>query len=108
MASVFSRRFISVQGLNGHSGAVTVPAGHTYVIKQLTAFSNPVLGPWAADFHSLSTGETRFSAGGPDGARLWIGFYGALVFEAGESFEWESFVTPPDGVDVYAGGYDLT
>jgi len=104
---LYSVRFIAVQGLNGDSYDVTVPVGHVYVVKQLTAYSNPTLGPWAANFHCVTTGETRFSAGGPDGAREWEGFYGALVFEEGETFRWTSYVTPTDGVDVYAGGYDL-
>jgi hypothetical protein len=84
-----------------------VPPGHRYVIKQLTAYANPLLGPWSADFRSVSSGETRWAAGGADGQAAWFGFYGSLVFLQGEQFQFHVFVTPTDSVDVYAGGYDF-
>lgn len=108
MSSVFSRRFIAVQGLTGASSVVVVPAGHTYVIKQLTAFGDTAVGGWSADFRCTTSGETRFSAGSNLGAKAWFGLYGALVFEEGDGFQWQAFVQPLDSIDVYAGGYDLT
>lgn len=84
-----------------------MPAGHTYVVKQLTMYANPLLATARGHFRSVSSGATLFSAGTQAGTPGWFGFYGALVFEPGESFQWTADVTVGDAIDVYAGGYDL-
>jgi hypothetical protein len=104
---LYSAPFIRIAGLAGAGTIHTVPVGHTYVIKQLTAYSNPTLGRWTVHFRSVTTGETRWSAGGQIGAEAWFGFFGSLVFLDGEEFQFTAGVTPGDGVDVYAGGYDF-
>jgi hypothetical protein len=104
---VYSTQFISYQGLNGVGPTVYVPVGHTYVVKQLTWYSNPLLGPTRGYFRDLGSGAALFSAGTPDGQPAWYGFYGALVFEEGASFRWETSALLTDGVDVSASGYDL-
>lgn len=104
---LFSTRFIAHQGLSSSSETITVPQGHVYVVKQLTFYSNPLLGPARADFRDVGSGATLFAAGTNAGTPGWFGFYGALTFLAGEAFQWEAHVQPTDAVDVYAGGYDL-
>jgi hypothetical protein len=107
MASVFSKPFIVAQGVSGVTSTVTVPAGHTYVVKQLTCYSNP-LSPLTAFFESTTMGTPAiFFAGFPGAAAAWFGFYGAIAFEEGQSFRWAVNAGIGDGADVYAGGYDL-
>lgn len=107
-APIFSRHWIVYQGLNGIGPTVTVPTGRTYIVKQLTFYSNPALGVSRGFFRDLDSGATLFAAAANTGTPSWFGFYGALVFEAGRSFRWETTATLTDGVDVYAGGYDLS
>lgn len=98
--------------MNGASSTVEVPQGHTYVVKQLTFYSNPTLETVRGYFRDLQTGATLFSCAAPvtldAGAQpAWFGFYGALVFHEGYTFRWEVHAGLTDGADVYAGGYDL-
>lgn len=105
---VYSTRFLVVQGLNGVTATITVPTGHTYVVKQLTFYANPTLVTVRAFFRDLVSGATLFSAGTPAGTPAWYGFYGAIVFPAGATFRWEASGGPVDGADLSASGYDLT
>jgi hypothetical protein len=77
------------------------------VVKQLTLYTNPLFGPARGYFRDLASGATLFSAGTTGADPGWFGFYGAIVFGAGSSFRWEASVNATDGIDVYAGGYDL-
>jgi len=104
---LFSRRFIAVQGLQSSTTPVVVPEGHTYVIKQLTTYASPLFAPARSDFRDIDSGATLFATGVSQNAPGWQGFYGALVFEAGQSFQWQAHVEATDAIDVYAGGYDL-
>lgn len=106
--NVYSRRFIALQGLAGTSSSVKVPDGEVWVIKQLTAYMNPLLAVSRAFFQDDDSGAALWSAGTTAQNPGWFGFYGALVFEPGEGFHWHADVTFPDAVDVYAGGYTLT
>lgn len=105
--AIYSQRFIAQQALTAGSAIVTVPAGMVYVVKQLTVYGNTLLS-WHANFRCVNSGETRFSFGDSGGRGAWGGFYGALVFESGEQFQWQAVVQVGDSVDVYAGGYVLT
>jgi len=105
---VFSRQFISVQGLQGNSPTIVVPPDHVYVVKQLTMYTNPLLAPARGFFRDLGSGAALFSAGTTGANPGWFGFYGALVFEPGMSFRWEANITLTDAIDVSASGYDLT
>lgn len=104
---IYSYGWIYQQGLNGSSATITVPENHTYVVKQLTFYTNPLLEPCRGYFRDLLSGATLFSAGTNQENPGWFGFYGALVFHAGSSFRWEVHAGLTDGADVYAGGYDL-
>jgi len=104
---IYSAGWIYQQGLNGASSTITVPQNHTYIIKQLTWYSNPSLGAARGFFRDLLTGATLFSCGTQAGTPGWFGFYGAIVLAEGSSFRWEVSATLTDGADVYAGGYDL-
>jgi len=105
--AIFSAGWIYQQGLQGSSSTITVPDNHLYIVKQLTMYANPFLAPARGFFRDLATGATLFSAGTQTGTPGWFGFYGALVFGAGSQFRWEADVVGTDGIDVYAGGYDL-
>jgi len=87
--------------------SVTVPAGHVYVVKQITMYMDPALGQTRCFFQDDSSGAALFSGGANVGAPIWVGFYGALVFEAGQGFHFQVDATLTDEADVYAGGYDL-
>jgi hypothetical protein len=64
-----------------------------YIVKQLTMY-----GSGAALFATRYT----ISQGG------WVGLYGALVFEAGDSFNFFVDNSFGEGADVFASGYDLS
>lgn len=104
---LYSKRFDIQAGLAGTSPSITVPAGHVYVVKQITFYMNPSLGQARAFFEDDGSGVALFSDGTNIGTPLWAGFYGAMVFEEGEAFHFHTAVTPGDGVDCYVGGYDL-
>jgi hypothetical protein len=109
---IFSHKWISEQGVNGTSNLVTVPAGHRYIIKQATFYANPLVETIRGYLRDVDRGATLFACAAPvtldAGAQPgWFGFYGALVFGEGESFQWEVHAGIGDGADVYAGGYDL-
>ncbi len=105
---VFSRRFIAEQGLSTTGSTVTVPAGHVYVVKQVTMYMDPSFGITRAFFEDDTSGAALFSGGTNIGTPAWFGLYGALVFEAGQGFHFHVAASPGDGVDVFASGYDLT
>jgi hypothetical protein len=87
---------------------VTVPAGHVYVVKQITIYSSPLLSFLAAFFEDDTTGGALFASRFLADAGGWVGFYGALVFEAGQGFHFQVDSTAGEHADVYCGGYDLT
>lgn len=86
---------------------MTVPPGRVYVIKQLTFYSNPLLGVCRGFLEDGLTGAALFSCGTAAGTPQWFGFYGALAFLEGDSFRWRVSAELTDGADIYAGGYDL-
>jgi hypothetical protein len=106
--NVYSQRFLAIKGLSSTSSSVVVPDGFVYVIKQLTAYMNPLLAVSRVFLEDDVSGAALWSAGTSANAPGWFGFYGALAFEPGEGFHWHADVTFPDAVDVYAGGYTLT
>jgi hypothetical protein len=106
--SLYSTRFIAVQGLAGTGASVTVPPGMVYIVKQVTLYSNPLLGQVHAFFEDGVSGAALFSAGWNPGTPAWFGFYGALTFLEGQTFHFQVDVTAGDAADVYAGGYSLT
>ncbi len=104
---VYSTKFYSFQGLNNPGTIITVPAGHVYVVKQLTFYSSAVLAPCRGFFIDVDSGATLFSAAVNAGTPGWFGFFGTLVFEPGQSFRWSVSAALTDGADVSAHGYDL-
>lgn len=84
-----------------------MPAGFVYVVKQVTIYSSP-LGLLRAFFEDDHSGGALFSATFTGGSGGWQGFYGALVFEAGDAFHFQVNATLTDAADVYAGGYALS
>jgi hypothetical protein len=107
VAQLYSKRFLAQQGLAGTGGSVTVPAGHVYVVKQVTLYCSALLGQVHMFFEDDVSGAALFSGAVNPGTPEWFGFYGALVFEPGDGFHFQVDVTPGDEADVYAGGYDL-
>lgn len=107
MASIYSKRFLVAHGLAGTTATITVPTGHVYIVKQLTIWMNSTAGSIDAYFHDAGSGAALFHGGVAGGGAAWFGFYGALVFEAGDSFNWEVIETLGEAADVFASGYDL-
>lgn len=108
MAQLYSRRFIAVQGLSGTGASITVPAGRVYIVKQVTIYSDPTFGILRSFFQDDSSGAALFTSQTNIGTPLWSGFYGHLVFEAGQGFHFQVSGSLGDSADVYAGGYDLS
>jgi hypothetical protein len=107
MAPLYSTSFLNLHNLSGVSAPITVPAGHRYIVRQLTAYASPGFASVYAYFRNLTHGNVLYSVGWAPGQVEWFGFYGALVFQAGESFRWETQSVGPETADLYAGGYDL-
>ncbi len=105
---LYSVRFLSQQGLSGTGASVTVPAGHVYIVKQVTIYMDPSFGILRAYFQDDTSGAALFSGAQSPGNPEWFGFYGALCFPAGTGFHFQVTGTIGDSADVYAGGYDLT
>lgn len=108
MTAIFSKRFLIAPGLLGASSTVTVPAGHVYVVKQLTVYANAALGDINAFFEDVATTAALFDGLIPGGKNGWAGFYGALVFEAGDAFLWHVTSSFGETADCFASGYDLS
>lgn len=106
-APVYSTRFQVIAGLGGTGPSITVPLGHTYVVKQLTAYASPVLGQTNVFFEDDDTGAALFRAGFQITLGGWAGFFGSIVFKEGQGFHFQ--VDNPSGelADVGAFGYDL-
>lgn len=107
MASVYSVRFIVQRGLNGTGAVVTVPAGHTYVVKQLSAYAASTATTVEVYFRDNASSTTLWRHEVPGGTANWGGDYGARVFEAGDSMVFVVDAAPIDAADVFASGYDL-
>lgn len=108
MAPVFSERFFVQKGLSGTSSAVIVPAGYTFIVKQITLYMSSTLATIDAFLEDAGSGAALFHGGVSAGGGAWFGFYGALVFAAGESFQFNVVTSLGESADVYAGGYRLT
>lgn len=105
---LYSVRFQAIQGLSGTGPSTTVPAGHVYVVKQLTIYVDPTTLPTRVYFQDDVSGAALFSGAQTAGNPEWFGFYGAMVFGPGDGFHWQVDAGPGDGADVFASGYDLT
>lgn len=104
---VYSKRFISEQGASGTGTSVTVPAGHTYVVKTVLAYSNPFVGTLKVFFQDDTSGAALLNANAGIGGDLRLVYYGAIVFEEGDGFHFQVDATGLDKADVFASGYDL-
>lgn len=105
---VYSTQFYAAKGLVGDGSLITVPPGHTYVVKQLTFYSNPTFGVCRGFFKDDDSGADLFSCAATSGAPGWFGFFGTLVFGPGQSFFWHVDRFGSDDADVSAHGFDLT
>lgn len=105
---IYSDRFYVAQGLQGPSGVITVPPDETWIVKQLSAYSNPLLGWVHVFFHDSESNATLWSIQfNPEQAGSFF-FYGAFCFRAGQTMDFFVDVADPtDGADVYVGGYRL-
>jgi hypothetical protein len=105
---VYSTRFLAQQGLSGTGPSITVPAGHVYVIKQVTFFMSALLGQMHAFLEDDASGAALFAGAVNPGTPEWFGFFGSLTFLPGDGFHFQVDAVPTDAADVYCGGYDLT
>lgn len=104
---IYSSSFIVQAGLAGHSPDVIVPDNHVHVVKQLTAYANPIVGVTSVFFQDALTGAALWSAFFNVDAGGSVFFYGALVFGPGSRYRFYVNAAENNGADVYAGGYDL-
>jgi hypothetical protein len=105
---VYSTQFYAFQGLSGTGASITVPAGHVYVVKQVTMYASPLLGQTAVFFQDDVSGAALFASRFNIDAGGWAGLFGTLVFEAGQGFHFQVNASLTDSADVSAHGYDLT
>lgn len=109
MASpVYSMRFIVDPGLSGLGTLVTVPAGYVYVVKQVTVYGDAALTDINGFFEDAGSGAALFDGLIPSGSNGWAGFYGQLVFNAGDSFQFNVVTGLGQSADCGAFGYGLT
>lgn len=106
-ATVYSRPFIRVRGLNGASDPVAVPDGFVYVIRQVCLYSDAGSEGNHAFLEHLGTGQTLFYASWVAEERSGRYFDGRITFFPSESFRMRSDSGVGGGVDVYVGGYQL-
>lgn len=107
MTAVYSARFIAQQGLNGSTPSVVVPAGHTYIVKQVGGYGNSTAVKIDIFLTDDVSGAALWHAGIDGGTNGWEGDFGSWVFTPGQSFHMNVNAAPIDSADVYAGGYDL-
>jgi hypothetical protein len=105
--TLYSARFIAQQGLTGTGTSIIVPAGHRYIVKQVTIYASPLLSLTAVFFQDDASGAALFASRFNLNEAGWVGFYGALCFEEGDGFHFQVDNTAGERADVYAGGYDL-
>lgn len=106
--AVYSQRFLVQKGLNGAGPSVVVPPGFVYVVKQITMYSSPLLAPVHGFLEDTLTGAALFSGSVSPPDFGWVGFFGQLVFEVGQAFNFQVDSSLGDAMDVYCGGYTLT
>lgn len=82
--------------------------GFVYVVKQVTMYCDPTLSTPRYFFEDDTSGAALFADATNPGQPKWSGFYGALVFEAGQGFHFQVSSSTLETADVYAGGYVLT
>lgn len=104
---VYSRQFISTQGLSGVQ-SVVVPAGHTYVVKFVAVYAAASTGTTTVRFEDATQGNTLLRY---DIDIFSNHFYVAneltAVFEEGHAFGFRVDGGIGDNADVFAAGFDL-
>lgn len=105
--NIYSASFILERGLSGHSPSVIVPANHVHIVKQLTAYANPIVGITSVFFQDALTGASLWHAAFNVDQGGSVFFYGAIVFGAGSEYRFYVDAAESNAADVYAGGYDL-
>jgi hypothetical protein len=108
VAKLYSQRFFAQAGLSGTGGSVIVPTGYVYIVKQVTIYAAPLLAQTAVFLEDENTGAALFAARFVVNQGGWVGFYGAIVFEAGGGIHFQVNNAVGESADVYAGGYVLT
>lgn len=110
MASVYSTRFFTEQGLGGTGASVIVPTGHVYVVRYVTWYASVGLAPLVAFLEDDATNAALANATWQPGEAASKNFDCRIVFLAGTGFHVQ--VNPTvgftDKADVSISGYDLT
>lgn len=106
--ALYSQRFLVQPGLSGTGPSFIVPTGFRAIVKQVTLYAAPLLANTAAFFEHEPSGAALFAERFNINAGGWAGFYGALVFDAGEGFHFQVNNAAGEAADVYAGGYLLS
>jgi len=105
--AIYSFPFIVATGVSGDSDTVTVPDGHVFIVKQLTAFTHPSVFVTRVFFKDADAGGALWFTETPTVERWYASFYGAICFYPGGSFKFSVESAGAEQADVYAGGYDL-
>lgn len=109
MARIWSRPFLSLQGVTGGDHVVTVPAGHVYIVRAFTIYAHTLLdAPKIVLKDFISQAVLIYDSFNP-GQRRSAYFDVHLPFLEGEQFGISVDPGGPvgDGIDVYVGGYSL-
>jgi hypothetical protein len=106
-SSVFSRGFQTIKGLTGTGPSIIVPAGHVYIVKQVTIYSSPILGLLTCFLEDEATGAALIAQDASISSALWFGFYGGLVFPEGGGWHFQVDNSFGEAADVSVSGYDL-
>lgn len=107
MAQIYSKPFVVQKGLSGAGSSVVVPAGRVYIVKEVTIYASPLLGLTTIFLEHEPTGAALIAQDASLTSSLWFGFFGSLVFDAGEGFHFQVNSSFGEAADVSAHGYDL-
>lgn len=108
-ARIYSRPFLSLQGVTSGDHTVTVPIDHVYVIRAFTAYAHTILDAPKIVLKDFVSGAVLCFFGWNPGERKSQYLDCHLTFFPTSKFGISVDPGGPigDGIDVYVGGYDL-
>lgn len=104
---VYSTPFLVHAGLSGTGQSLTVPVGHTYIIKFLSTYASPIIGSTVVFLEHEPTGAALWQTGVVLGDAPYHSEDVTIAFLEGEGFHFQVNADAGNAADVYAGGYDL-
>jgi hypothetical protein len=102
---VYSTSFLQAQGLVGTEILGPVPEDEVWIVRDIDVYATGVLvPPFTYVFAHGANGQAFFYFQWLSGAQTWGSWRGRQAFEAGTTFDVETFNGP---VDVTVSGYVL-